>query len=167
VAKAFQERLKPPPPKPGDVRLTALTDLFKTLARGESGTTPLPPPKGQHDVSISTSLATVPSDEVGAIRLQGTIDLKLSASYKDSDRALVEFRALYYFLEDERAGAACEIELTGDGLGPPEADGTYRLEIDRSTRTKINVSSADYSADWSGRLMVSAKVVEAVGSTAS
>lgn len=162
AARKFQQSLRPPIPPPEDVHLTALAKLFKTVARGGGPTPPPPPPEGERFVSIRTSSKIVPDKKETAIRAEGRIKLSLADVYEVADRALVRLRVAYKFVEDGKAGESVPLHLTGSLLeGTPNDDGSYDIKLTKDFQT-IEFESVAYSPDWSGRLMVSARVLKPI-----
>lgn len=160
ATRKFQERLRPPLPDPGDVRLSVLSELFRDIARGSSGTRPLPPPVGERDVAITTSLRSEAVD--GAIRATGTVRLRLSDHYQESDIAIVRFRLVYRFLEDDRAGEICPLDIDSPvELGSPDEEGYHHVELGRDFIV-MKFHSEPYSPDWSGRLILKANVTQPI-----
>lgn len=162
TARKFQQSLRPPVPPPEDVHLTALAKLFKTVARGGGPVTPPPPPDGERFVSIRTNTQIVPDETESAIKATGRIKLSLADVYEVADRALVRVRVAYKFVEDGKAGESVPLQLTSSLLhGTPNDDGSFDVELTKDRQT-IEFESVAYSPDWSGRLMVSAKVLKPI-----
>lgn len=155
AARRFQQSLRPPLPPADDVQLTALAQLFKNLGKGKEPVQP----KIDRLVSIETrtEIRSAKTDQM--IVAQGTVTLSLDPNYKDADRALVRIRVMYKLLEDGKAGATLPLVLTsGTGGGDPNEDGSYDVAVGRDDQG-IDFESEPYSADWSGRLVVSAKIL--------
>lgn len=162
AARKFQQSLRPPIPPPEDVHLTALAKLFKTVARGGGPSTAPPPPEGERFVSIRTNTQIVPVEQESAIKAKGRIKLSLADVYEAADRALVRVRVAYKFVEDGKAGESVPLDVTSSLLeGTPNDDGSYDVELTKDFQT-IEFESVAYSPDWSGRLMVSAKVLKPI-----
>lgn len=160
ATRKFQERLRPPLPDPGDVRLSVLAELFRRIAKGESGTKPPPPPPGERDVGIKTSLKSVIVDD--DIRAVGSVRLRLADRYTDADRALARVRIVYRFLEDDRAGEICPLALSSaTQLSDPDEEGYFQVELTRDFLV-IGFESEPYSPDWSGRLILKADVLQPI-----
>lgn len=156
LSRRFQERLKPAPPDASHIRLTVLADLFKGLARGSAGISPLPPPPGDRDLSIGVSSRQVQADRVGQVRMKGAVRLRLADHYEAADRAAVKLRVSYRFMEDERAGEACSLAFE-KLAAVPDDQGWIHVEVDRDM-TEISFVSDPYDLDWTGRLAVSAEI---------
>ena len=154
--RKFQERLKPPPPDASHIRLSVLADLFKGLARGETGVPPLPPPPGDRDLSIRITSSQIAEKGTTAIRMTGSVKIRLADDYTEADRALARVKVSYRFMEDERAGEACVLSFHSPSEQPDD-DGWIRLEVDRNL-TELKFTSDPYDFDWTGRLTVSAEV---------
>ena len=155
AARRFQQSLRPPLPPADDVQLTALAQLFKSLGKGK----PPIPPKIDRLVSIETHTEIRPTEMDQMIVAQGRIALSLHPNYKDADRALVRVRVMYKLLEDGKAGATLPLVLTGGMTnGDPTEDGSFDVLVGRDDRG-IRFESEPYSADWSGRLVVSARIL--------
>ncbi len=162
AARKFQQSLRPPIPPPEDVHLTALAKLFKTVARGGGPSSAPPPPEGERFVSIRTNTQIVPVEKESAIKAKGRIKLSLADVYEAADRALVRVRVAYKFVEDGKAGESVPLDVTSSLLeGTPNDDGSYDVELTKDFQT-IEFESVAYSPDWSGRLMVSAKVLKPI-----
>lgn len=164
AARRFQQSLRPPLPPPEDVRLSALAKLFQSVARGGGPTSPLPLPEGERLVSIRTNSRIVPIADGVSIRAEGKINLSLSDSYQEADRALVRIRVGYRFVEDGKAGEVVPLNLTSSiFVHGSNDDGSFDVELTRDYQ-KIDFESADYSPDWSGRLIVKAQIIKPIGS---
>jgi len=162
AARKFQQSLRPPVPPPEDVHLTALAKLFKTVARGGGPTPPPPLPEGERFVSIRTNTQIVPVEHDSTIKAKGRIKLSLADVYETANRALVRVRVAYKFVEDGKAGESVPMEITSALLiGPQNDDGSFDVELTKDFQT-IEFESVAYSPDWSGRLIVSAKVLKPI-----
>lgn len=162
AARRFQQSLRPPLPPPEDVHLSALAKLFKTVARGGGPIKPPPPPDGERLVSIRTSTQIVPTGDESGISAKGRIKLSLADAYDTANRALVRIRIAYKFVEDGKAGGAVPMSLSSALFdGAANDDGSYDVELTRDFQV-VDFESATYSPDWSGRLMVSARVLKPI-----
>ena len=162
AARRFQQSLRPPVPPPEDVHLSALAKLFKSVARGGGPITPPQPPDGERLVSIRTSTRIVPTYDASGISAKGRIKLSLADAYDVADRALVRIRIAYKFVEDGKAGEAVPMNLSSALFeGAVNDDGSYDVELTRDLQV-VDFESAAYSPDWSGRLMVSARVLKPI-----
>lgn len=155
--RKFQDRLKPPPPDASNIRLDVLADLFKGLARGDSGVPPLPPPDGDRDLSIGISSFQEPDESNERLRVQGKVKVRLSDKFDKADRVVARVRVTYRFMEDERAGEHCPLTFSG-AFGDADEDGWMEMIVGREN-TEFGFVSDYYALDWSGRLAVSAEVV--------
>ncbi len=156
----FQKRLKPPPPDPGDVKLPVFQELFRNLMTGKGPGRPKPPASGPRDVSVHVRQKPVVADNGVDLVLTATVDVALATAYTAADEAAVTARFGYKFLEDGASGEKCNLSVV-----PPEgfsaADGTtFRGQLGR-TSVRFELRSEAYSADWSGRLVVSCEVDKA------
>ena len=162
AARRFQQSLRPPVPPPEDVHLSALAKLFKSVARGGGPIPPPPPPDGERLVSIRTSTRIVPSSDATGISAKGRIKLSLADAYDVADRALVRIRIAYKFVEDGKAGETVSLNLSSALFeGAANDDGSYDVELTHDFQV-VDFESATYSLDWSGRLMVSARVLKPI-----
>jgi hypothetical protein len=162
AARRFQQSLRPPIPPPEDVRLSALARLFQSVARGGGPTPPLSLPEGERLVSIRTNSRIVPIPDSSSIRAEGKINLSLSDAYREADRALVRIRVSYRFVEDGKAGEAVTLNLVSSMLvHGSNDDGSFDVELTRDYQ-KIDFESAEYSPDWSGRLIVKAQIINPI-----
>lgn len=155
--RKFQDRLKPPPPDASNIRLEVLADLFKGLARGDAGISPLPPPEGDRDLSIGISSFQESDDASERLRVQGKVRVRLSEKFDKADRVVARVRVTYRFMEDERAGEHCPLTFSG-AVGNADDDGWMEMNVGREN-TEFGFVSDFYALDWSGRLAVSAEVV--------
>jgi hypothetical protein len=162
ATKKFQQRLRPPLPKVGDVRLSTLASLFRSVARGDGRNPPPPPPDGDRNVSVRTNLRIVRDIDGENIRAAGSVKLMLADSYKESDAVTAKVRVVYRFIEDGRAGEAALLRMHSDLFeSEPDDDGFYRVELNRKFAV-INLESEKYSPDWTGRLMVTVHILKPV-----
>jgi hypothetical protein len=149
----FRKRLKPPPPKPGDVRLSVFQDLARKMLKGE-GKGQLPPPKAPPrdiNVSIDQELEVAPDNE--RIRVRAKIGFALSEHHTGPIPAQVEARIEYRFVEDGRLGReTCAMDVDVPAGFSETSPGHFRGPL--GTEPVIfEVVSAPYSADWTARLM--------------
>lgn len=155
--REFQKRLKPPPPDPGDVRLPVFQELFRNLMTGKGPGRPKPPPSGPRDVSVHVRQKPVVAENGVDVMLTATVDVSLATAYTISDDAPVAARFGYKFLEDGAAGEKCQLSVVApDGFVTTDGT-TYRGQLGR-TPVRFELQSATYSADWSGRLVVTCDV---------
>ena len=163
--REFQKRLKPPPPDPGDVRLPVFQELFKNLMTGKGPSRPKPPPSGPRDVSVHVRQRPVVAENGTDVRLTASVDLALAPSFRDADEAQVTARFSYKFLEDGASGERCNLDIA-----PPASftsdDGIRFVGVLGRTPVRFELTSEPYSADWSGRLVVSCDVDEPIASSA-
>lgn len=156
VARRFQQSLRPPLPPAEDVQLTALAQLFKSMGRGKGIIDPL---KSDRLVSIETHTELHPTESSQSVFAGVRVTLSLHENYEEADLALVRVRIIYKLLEDGKAGAAVPLTQVGRAeLGEPNEDGSFDIAIGRTSQ-HLELESEAYSADWSGRLIVSAKVL--------
>jgi len=155
--RKFQDRLKPPPPDASNIRLDVLADLFKGLARGDSGVPPLPPPDGDRDLSIGITSHQEADDDGEHLRVIGKVKIRLADKYEKADRAVARVRVSYRFMEDERAGEHCPLTFAGP-LGDTDEDGWMQVIVGREN-LEFGFTSDRYESDWTGRLAVSAEIV--------
>lgn len=153
----FQNRLKPPPPDPADVRLPVFQELFRKLLSGQ-GSGPKPPPAGVRDVSIKLNQRIVVADNGSDVALVGHAELVLSPHYV-GDTAIVDARLTYKFLEDGISGEECSLSVSLPPGFSKNPDGAFRGELGR-VPLHLEFRSDTYSPDWTGRLVVSCVVVK-------
>lgn len=163
----FRKGLRPPTPRPEALRLPDLEALFRGVFSNEgSGTAP--PPPGEREVSIrffSQDLEPVAGEDE-RIRVRAVIGFQLPSGDAEAESRPVRLGIRYAFIEDDKAGERCPLEITA----PSEFS---RAEDDESTYVgrlgpeyaRFSVLSAPYPADWSGRLVVTGALVPADKST--
>lgn len=148
----FRKRLKPPPPKPGDVKLTVLQDLFRSLMKGDGKRTPPPPPAPPREISvgIDQDLEVAPDGE--RIRVRARVAFAVTERFKGAVPAQVEVRIEYRFVEDGRIGPEhCRLDIVAPDGFTETSRGMYQGPLDR-TPVSFEVLSDPYSADWTARL---------------
>lgn len=152
----FQGRLRPPPPDPGDFRLTVLQGLFKNLLAGKGPSPIKPPPSGPRDVSIELKQKLVVADDGESVLLRGHADLALTG-HVEADEAAVTARLVYRFLEDGVSGEHCRVTIEAPKGFKADATGAYRGVLGHAA-VRFKFESEPYSSDWSGRLVVSCDI---------
>jgi hypothetical protein len=109
-------------------------------------------------IHLDQNLEYVGDDEV---RLTGSARLSLSEHY-DGDEGDVEVSVSYRFVEDERLGASCPINVEApDGFQVQEGS-TNKFEgtLVRDEKAIFKFETDAYSSTWTARLIVNADVVE-------
>ena len=157
ATRKFHNRIKPPPPDASDSRLVVLAELFREISRGETTEAPHFRPADEPDFLISISASQEPAGSDSFQRMKGNVRIALADSYDKAEEVLARIRISYRFIEDERAGAECSLELSDDTDSPDE-EGWVQVVVGRC-ETTIGVTSDAYPIDWSGRLGVAAEVV--------
>jgi hypothetical protein len=162
ATKKFQQRLRPPLPKVGDVRLSTLASLFRSVARGDGRNQPHPPPDSDRNVSVRTNLKIVRDIDGVNIRAAGSVKLMLADAYKESDAVTAKVRVVFRFIEDGRAGESATLQMHSDLFeSEPDDEGFYQVELNRKFAV-ISLESEKYSPDWTGRLMVTVHILKPV-----
>lgn len=97
----------------------------------------------------------VPTSD-GKIQLEAAASFALS-SHVDDEEALAQIRLRYVFLEDDRAGEDCELEI----VPPPGFDAADKGFVGNLTHDPVvfTCTSAAYDHDWTGRLVAVADLV--------
>lgn len=151
----FRKRLKPPPPRLGDIRLTIFQDLSRKMLRGEGVGKSGPPasPPREITVGIDQDLEVAPDNH--RIQMRGKIQFAVSQVYTGLVPVEVEARIEYRFVEDGRIGTEhCPLLITAPAGFVQEREGVFLGRLDKSPAT-FEVLSSPYSADWTARLSAS------------
>lgn len=152
---AFRATLRPPTPDPREVRLPDLQRLFKDLLQGDTGPSSKPPPPGPPRsvaISVVDESPQIAPDAPDRIRLHARIGYRLTEHYADGDDADVVVRIRYQFLEDDRAGEECRLDIVPP-VGFIEAGAnSFAGRLGRELAI-FEVVSEPYHPDWSGRLV--------------
>lgn len=155
-----RQSLKPPVPKPDDVRLPEFNNLMQKILSGTAqGVTP-PPVADARPVSIL--LDYEPHDAAqGRIQLSGTVKFSLS-DQAEVEEALVDVGVAFRFLEEDRVAEFADVVLEQiSGATFHAIDGrTFRGVLARQSQAVFRFETAPYDANWSGRLFASGVVLE-------
>ena len=154
---AFRRMLKPPQPRPEDINLPILRDLFSRLVDGK-GAAQKPPPRVPRDVTIELSQRVKVGTNASSVRLEATVDFGLSAGYALSDNVEAGVVIEYRFIEDERVGERCPVKIVAPGNFTELVPGRWRGTLGRKP-VRFRVTSEQYDRDWTGRLLASAEVI--------
>jgi len=155
----FRRSLKPPKPTPEGIELPAFDKVMRRVLSG-GGSKPNPPVPEARPVTIHLDRMLEPAGE-GDIRLTGSATFSLS-EHHESDQASVEVSIAYRFVEDDRPGAYCSLDVEPPagferkGSSPELFSGV----VERDEEVTFEVRSESYSADWTGRLIVKGDVSE-------
>jgi hypothetical protein len=151
----FQRRLSPPSPRDEDVRLPVLQDLFRTLMDGRGPPPVEVPTSTPDDVPLLLQHGIREVSESHVV-VTGTVELQLGGHLGVEDDA-VSARISYVFLEDGRAGGACDVEIDVPCGWRRTSDGV----VGRLGKAPVVVGfrTAPYRSEWTGRLIVSAERV--------
>src|SRR5262249_21201246 len=130
-------------------------DLFKRLIEGRSGSSQTGPTSEPRMVNIRIRQQVVGADATnpGRIRFRGAVGYALSNRH-EGDEADVEVGIRYVFVEDQKAGDSCVLEIVAP-LGfeaVPDQPGQFE---GRLTHEEIvfEVLSAPYEGDWTARFV--------------
>jgi hypothetical protein len=157
--REFRKRLKPPTPRPENVHVPILQDLFRQLFEGQ-GTKRHPPPAAPpRPIAITMHQGVEAADGDGGIRLRATATFALSAHVTE-ERRTVDLKVQYRFLEDDRLGEACALTIGAPAGFVNEGNGSYSGELAHDAVT-FEVMSAPYSSDWTGQLIVAGNLADA------
>jgi len=158
VVRDFRNKLKPPPPSPGDVRLPAFQDLARKLSNGTGP--PPPPPTSPRPVSIKVlSRSRELAQDGESLRMTSTVQVSLSENFKDGDSAEVQISVQYRFVEDARVGQALGMALDLPAGFKPVSPGVIQGVL---TRTPLELTSASdpYDSEWTVRLTAGCDLVK-------
>ncbi len=155
----FRKRLKPPPPKPGDVRLSVFEELSRKMLRGDGRGKTTPPKVRPRDINIAIDQGLeVASDEVH-ILLRARIQFSLSEHWSGDVPANVEARIEYRFVEDGRLGPEhCPLDIIAPAGFSEVQPGVFTGSID-PTPVAFELASHPYSADWTARLTAACNLI--------
>jgi hypothetical protein len=156
----FRKGLQPPVPKQADIHLPDLTRLMGRISTGVNDAPPKPPPDGVRETTIKISNDGV-EEALGGTELVfiADIDIALSENFKDADEAPGFVDLSFRFVEDDRAGESCELQITPpEGfIADAERPGRFYGVLNKNHQ-RFSLRSAPYSPDWSGRLLVSSAI---------
>lgn len=151
----FRRAIRPPVPKQRDIRLPELENLFKQVLQGQGPQKPGPDP-APRDVAIQIKTQRVVPASEGRIQLEAAASFALSGHVEDEE-ALAKVRLRYVFLEDDRAGEECDLDV----VPPPGFDAADKGFVGNLTHDPVvfTCTSAAYDHDWTGRLVAVADLV--------
>lgn len=148
----FRKRLKPPPPRLGEIRLSVFQDLSRKMLRGEGVGKSKPPVSPLRDITVGIDQDLEVASDNQRIQMRGKIQFAVSHSYAGQLPVEVEARIEYRFVEDGRVGPEhWPLNIAAPSGFLQEREGVYRGRLDQSHVT-FEVVSAPYSADWTARL---------------
>ena len=160
----WRRLLKPKLDRSGATRLRELDRLVKKLLSGTRVTPP--PPSNPRVIALSLRQRLVEIDEshqLIGLEAEVAVNLNENFDFSDTESTQVEVRFQYLILEDGSSGEAVEIKVSAPGkftdLGVRGAARVFRGELGRAEKI-FEVKSAAYSSDWTGKLVVSAVVVQ-------
>lgn len=158
----FRGQLKPPKPDRREIRLPEMEKLFELILKGEGDKPPPPPPPPPRDVGISVLEQEPEEDPIDGslIRMRAKVGFHLTENYTAGDTARVRLRIQYKFLEDNRVGEPCPVEVVIP-QGFEERDGELHGELQRDRELVVEALSASYSPDWTGQLIAEGDVLPA------
>lgn len=155
----FRQSIKPPKPPPEDIRLSHFDSVIRRVMTG-GNLGPNPPVGNTRPVSIrlNQELKSAGNDEV---MLVGSARFSLSEHFKE-DQAEVSVSIRYRYVEDDRLGSNCEINVEPESDFEPESDGDskYKGTIVRDQNAVFEFETAPYPSTWTARLIVNADLVE-------
>ena len=150
-----KNELRPPARPPEEIELTLFDRLMKRLLIGPGITRPDPVPPRPFSIQPSFRLEVAGPEEV---RVVGKAEIAFSDHFEDNE-ALIEVYIRYKFLEDDRAGEEAELEV----VTPPGfdgGDGKFYGILRRRERAIFKFKTQPYRADWSGRLITAAEIMD-------
>lgn len=151
----YKRELKPPARPPEDIVLPLFDRLMKRLLKGPGRTRPDPAPPRPFSIQPSFRLEVAGPEEV---RVVGKAEIAFSEHFEGIE-ALVKVYIRYMFVEDDRTGEKAELEV----VPPPGfdgGDGKFHGTLRRSERVKFAFKTQPYRADWSGRLITEADILD-------
>jgi hypothetical protein len=158
AVKEFRKRLKPPLPKEDEIRLPMLQDLMRKMLGGRSPAKPLPPHKDKQPLSISVDQRLEPSESnADLVVFRAKVKVALSANV-DDERAPVNIGLWYRFVEDGRTGEECVVEVVAPPGFTATGKGWFTGQLGHDP-VAFTVTTAPYSADWTGRFMADGRLV--------
>ncbi len=165
AVRAYRNSLRPPVPKPEDVRLPLLRDLFRSLVSGSTGSRKPPPPPGPREVSIQIDQRIeVDTDDDRRIRMAASVRFALS-QHVEADSSAVRLGLSYKFVEDGRAGARCPLLVEAPDGFQPSDDGLTFDGILTHEPVDFRVLSDAYSGDWTAQLVASGELASETPAT--
>jgi len=155
----FRQTIKPPKPPPEDIRLSHFDSIIRRVMTG--GNIGSNPPVGStRPVSIRLNQELEPAGD-DEVKLVGSASFSLS-EHAEQDQADVNVSIRYRYVEDDRVGSNCEINVQPEtGFEPePESDSGYVGTLVRGQDAVFGFESAPYPSTWTTRLIVNADLVE-------
>ena len=157
----YRGALKPLPKPAERLRLPEFDRIMRSLLGGRGSGSRLPLPESRpFSISPGERLESSPG---GQLRLAGTAVVEFSehhdASVEEGDEIEVSIR--YRFMEDGQAGDRAELAIEAPkGFMPvPGRSDTFRGRLGSGSSARFEYLSAEYDADWTGKLFVSADLV--------
>jgi hypothetical protein len=159
AVRQFRKGLQPPVPKQADIHLPDLTKLMGRISAGVNDGPPEPPPPGVRETSIHINQRLKAAPSGTELVFTARVDVSLSDNFEKADEASGFVDLSYRFLEDDRSGESCKLDITppkGFTEDPTKA-GRFHGVFRRDPQ-QFKLRSDPYSPDWSGRLLVSSSV---------
>lgn len=153
--RQYKNELKPPPRPPEELLLKWWDRLIRKLLEGLI--IEPPPDSAPRPFSIQPSyrLEVAGPEEV---RMVGEARIAFSDHFEHTE-ALIEVYIRYMFLEDDRSGEKAELKV----IPPPGfegGDGKFHGTLRRSEHAMFTFRTQPYRADWSGRLITEANILD-------
>jgi len=151
----FRKSHRPETPAPEQIHLPFFDSIMRKVMSG-SGTGWKAPIQDTRPVSIRLDYGPEEAGP-GLVRLRGRATIGLSEHF-DGDSTPIDLSIVYRFLEDDRVGQPAELAFKTPArlFAVPGESGRFEGELERGFDQTVKFVSEPYSAEWSGRLIVSA-----------
>ncbi len=158
VIKARRE-LSPPRHPPETIELAYFDRLMKLLMSGQ-GSRSSGPVAETRDLTINLHHQSDATAD-GQIELSGHAVIGFSEHF-EADQAVVEVAIAYRYLEEDRVGdlVDLDVELPSGFAKVPDTQNCFRGTLVRGQNARFEFLTNPYSAEWTGRLVVSADIVD-------
>jgi hypothetical protein len=156
----FRRSLKPPSPQPEDIQLSHFDKIMRRVMTGGSIGDDAPP-ASTRPISIRFPKRKLESAGEEQVRYHGLAKLSLSDHF-EGDKAEISVKIKFRFIEDDRLGSTCPIEVTSPNSFTEQDGDSYEFRgiITRGEEAEFSFVSVPYSSNWTTRLIVNADVIE-------
>ena len=153
--RQYKNELKPPARPPEEIELPLFDRLMKRLLKGPGKGTGPDPTLRPFSIQPSYRLEVAGPE---AVRVVGKAQIAFSDHFEKPE-AVIEVYIRYKFVEDDRAGEKAELEVLPPS-GFDGGDGRFHGTLRRSEQAMFTFKTQPYRADWSGRLITEANILD-------
>jgi hypothetical protein len=177
--REFQGELRPPLPKPSDVRLTLLEELFKPLTGGKGKKRP--PPEGERNFVLRPKMKAPKVRSDGHLETVASVSVRLGrvalGKLNDGAELRCEMQLRFVYVESDEMGSeigTASATQSDDGVETDlgRAEGWVPITLRKSgdenptsSEVEVSLTSMPYSPDATCRFVVDVREAKSTGST--